>query len=163
MSGSDPGGLNWAAIFDSAHRRIVRRVLLVAGIGAAVAALLTSGGFVANGTIPLASHKSETTEEKTPKKPQREKQEPAHHQHQGPKARPAGQPKKPKKQKKSAKKKTTKLECGSEPKITDSASTEYEDCPAARIDTVWDREDKTGAEVEVEAKSSPPDSASSQK
>jgi hypothetical protein len=45
------GGPNWTAIFDSAHRRLARRFLLLAGIGAAGALLLLSSGLTANGTI----------------------------------------------------------------------------------------------------------------
>jgi hypothetical protein len=50
---SDPGGRgpDWSAVFNRAHRRIARRLLLLGAIGAVGALFLLSGGLTASGAI----------------------------------------------------------------------------------------------------------------
>lgn len=64
---SDPNTpLDWATIFDRAHRRLFGRLLLLGGVGALCAVLLLGGGLSARGAVrwrigPLASAKATTS------------------------------------------------------------------------------------------------------
>jgi hypothetical protein len=161
MSGSDPGGPNWSRVFDSARRRIFWRVLLVVGIGAVGAALLTTSSFVANGTIPVALNNHKDPHETGPGNtaPPPTPPPPRPGPTGGNPPRP-GAPRPPKPN--TLPPADTKVKCNSEKKLTDSASTEYEDCPPAKIEAAWSEESQTST-GEVATESPPSDSASLQK
>jgi hypothetical protein len=67
---SDPGGQgpDWSAVFDRAHLRISRRLLLLGAIGAVSALLLLGGGLTASGAISwqLRPSKREPPEQPKP-------------------------------------------------------------------------------------------------
>jgi hypothetical protein len=128
---SDPrqSGPDWAAIFDRAHRHLGRRLLLLAGIGAAGALLLLSGGLTANGTIEVLQTSSAN------KEPRRHR-EPKPHRQGKPSGREQENPPKDRKQHATSAH-SGKPAIDSNPKTPkckaesggDSAGTEYEDCP----------------------------------
>jgi hypothetical protein len=151
----EPGrrGPDWTAIFDRAHRRIGRRLLLLAGIGAAGALLLLSGGLTANGTIPLpplAPTKSATEENAS------KKREKPRNRHQGKREKTAtpdqahkARHKKPPAHSKKNQKGGGEKDSRCAPDAADSADLQYEeDCSPEAIEDEAAEKEQTEEEEE---------------
>jgi hypothetical protein len=148
---SEPNGSgpNWSTIFDSAHRRVAGRILLLAGIAAAAALLLLSGGLTANGTITLDVLPTKNEPKKKPAK--KAKQEKKHHnQDQPPSHRNVPPDQRHKNARPDDPKKHSNDGGKGKPKCKgengDSADKQYEDCPP---NSGEDEADKAKAEAEA--------------
>lgn len=91
MSDQDDRGPDWSAVFNRAHRRVARRLLLFGAIGVVGALFLLNGGLAASGTVSWnlkpAKHEKKSKKPPRPHPPVAPEEPPG-----GPSSNPPGQP-----------------------------------------------------------------------